>query len=113
MLEEQRSTAANILRLIHGKDAYCKQSSTVGERKEKINPLRAVLEHGQSVFVCPVHCSVIGLLKLVSVYSSRSLDQPHGDGDGDRCSDRLHSLHPPQCRLPDVLAAEKELENSS
>lgn len=45
------------------------------------------------------------------ICSCRPSDQPHGDGDGDRCSHRLHALHSAQCRLPNVPAAPAELES--
>lgn len=40
----------------------------------------------------------------------RSPDQPHGDGDGDRRTHRVHTFHSAQCHLAYVFVAEAKLD---
>lgn len=56
--------------------------------------------------------SEVQCLSLFSLAGCRSTGRPHGDGHRDRCSHRLHALHPPQRRLLHVSAAPTPLRNA-
>ena len=53
---------------------------------------------------------LVSFNECMCVCAFRPFDQPHGDGDRDRCSHCVYTLYFAQCHLPYVPVAEAELK---